>query len=114
MIVTPIPVSLALGSAGMVPVDVSVMMLLPIHVVSAVFICVPLVIILVVRIVVALVVIGVILRQQIGGGEQRHAQRQGCQYLFHSLYRVLQPIELDPRRTARFRFLLHGRALSPK
>lgn len=104
---TPIPVPLALARAGVIPIDVSMVILFPIHVVSAVFVTVPLMVVLVARIVitpvmVAIAMIIVILRHQTQRSEQRRRDRQGGKCSFH-IRKVLQPIQLDPGINPRFR-----------
>ncbi len=91
MIVAPIPIGLTLALVCMVPIDVGVMTLFPIHVIGAVFVAVPLVIVAVIPVVISLIVmvivitmVVVILGHQSNWREQGRRQREACQHSFHN------------------------------
>lgn len=60
MVVTPVPISLPLPRRGMIPIDISVVPLLPIHMPSAVFMLVKIVVVLVMLVVDVMTIVMVI------------------------------------------------------
>lgn len=64
MVVTPRPIRIALLRRGMIPVHIGAMLLLPVHMVGAIFVRVPLMIVLVLAIIIALIAVVIVILSQ--------------------------------------------------